>query len=162
MKRHLTLVALFLAALGFSACVGGTESVGGHVNALTGKVCEPNDSYTPRPETRGGRGNGQGGNDQCQGTSNGDNCDDVHSGQIDCIGDGNSGEGDDRKHNCEFPQPGCDDEGCCDDDMVPPPPPPDDGSGDDGSGDDGSGDDGSGDVSEPEPEPTDPEVPPIG
>ena len=103
-------------ALGaLTACADpGTKE---HVNALTGESCEPN-AATYIPHDPG----------PCQGTTNGDNCDDLHSGKIDCIGDGNSGQGDDKKHNCEFPQPGCDDTGCCDDDLVEPPvddtPPP--------------------------------------
>lgn len=84
-----------------------------HVNAYTLEECEPTASYMPKQN----QGNGAQ-NDKCQGTSNGDNCDDLSSGKIDCIGDGNSGQGDDKKHNCEFPQPGCDAEGCCDEDTV--------------------------------------------
>ncbi len=101
---------LFSFALGvFAACAPTTSE---HVNALTGEECEPNEAtYTPHDPP-----------DHCQGTSNGDNCDDLHSGKIDCIGDGNSGQGDDKKHDCEFPQPGCDDTGCCDDDLVDPSP----------------------------------------
>jgi len=106
--RSILLASLFVAAIG---C--GTET-GTHVNALTGQSCEPNGSYMPKQ--------GPPHNDKCQGTSNGDNCDDLSSGKIDCIGDGNSGQGDDKKHNCQFPQPGCDDQGCCDGDLVDPPP----------------------------------------
>jgi hypothetical protein len=113
------LSAVALAALAMAGCTSG-EITGSHVNALSGAVCTPNDSYMPRAP------HGNGGNDKCQGTGPGDNCDDLSSGKIDCIGDGNSGQGDDKKHNCDFPQPGCDEQGCCDDDMVedPPPPPP--------------------------------------
>ena len=115
--RHTKLVFGFLVSLAVSACAEPPR--GTYVNALTGEECTPDSrSYVPRAA---------GGNDQCQGTSNGDNCDDLHSGKIDCIGDGNSGQGDDKKHNCDFPQPGCDEDGCCDGDIVdPPPPPPDD------------------------------------
>jgi hypothetical protein len=160
-----TLFASFslFCALGLGACF--SPDTGTHVNALTGEECEPDStSYIPREAP-----------DHCQGTSNGDNCDDLHSGKIDCIGDGNSGQGDDKKHNCEFPQPGCDENGCCDDDMVDPPPgdgdDPDDGDdgdgddgGDDGDGDDGGGDDGGGDdpTPEPEPEPDPVPVPDVG
>jgi hypothetical protein len=107
--RSLLLATLLVAGIG---CGTDTST---HINALNGRVCEPNGSYKPKKHT----------NDKCQGTSNGDNCDDLSSGKIDCIGDGNSGQGDDKKHNCQFPQPGCDDEGCCDDDLVDPPPPDD-------------------------------------
>jgi hypothetical protein len=108
-----TLLFSTLLALGaFTGCA--QDSTGEHVNALSGEACEPDtDSYMAREAPA-----------HCQGTSNGDNCDDLHSGKIDCIGDGNSGQGDDKKHNCEFPQPGCDEDGCCDEDIVEPPPPP--------------------------------------
>jgi hypothetical protein len=118
-KTLRTMLAAFaFATLGLAAgCT--SEITGSHVNALTGAVCTPDRTYIPR-EAGGARG----GNDKCQGTGPGDNCDDLSSGKIDCIGDGNSGQGDDKKHNCEFPQPGCDENGCCDDDIVEPPPPP--------------------------------------
>ena len=120
----------FIAILLFaSACSGSPD----HVNAYTGEVCTPDSTYMPKPNK------GNGGNDKCQGTGNGDNCDDLSSGKIDCIGDGNSGQGDDKKHNCMFPQPGCDENGCCDEDIV------DDGGGDpDGGGTDGGDPDGGG------------------
>lgn len=115
-------IAILLFA---SACNSGPE----HVNAYTLEVCTPNQTYKPKPKKHT--------NDKCQGTSNGDNCDDLSSGKVDCIGDGNSGQGDDKKHNCMFPQPGCDENGCCDEDMV------DDGGGEpDGGGDTGGGDTG--------------------
>ena len=118
MRTILLAAALTLAA----GCSAETDT---YVNALSGQVCEPNGSYKPRKAKRPAT------NDRCQGTSNGDNCDDLSSGKIDCIGDGNSGQGDDKKHNCQFPQPGCDEHGCCEDDLVDPPPggeqdPPDD------------------------------------
>ena len=101
--------SILFATLFVVGCGTGT---GEYTSALTGQTCDPNGSYKPKkakaPAT----------NDKCQGTSNGDNCDDLSSGQIDCIGDGNSGQGDDKKHNCVFPQPGCDDVGCCEDDLV--------------------------------------------
>jgi hypothetical protein len=121
---------LFAAVLALGAC--GSET-GTYINALNGQACDPNGSYQPKPPKKPAT------NDKCQGTSVGDNCDDLSSGKIDCIGDGNSGQGDDKKHNCQFPQPGCDENGCCDEDLVdpvpptpeePPPPPPDDGTGD--------------------------------
>lgn len=114
MRTLLFTIAISMLGLG---CGTGTE----HVNALTGEVCVPDSSYIPRAKPAHAN-NGQG--HECQGTSNGDNCDDLSSGKIDCIGDGNSGQGDDKKHNCEFPQPGCDENGCCDEDMVDPQPDP--------------------------------------
>lgn len=64
----------------------------------------------------------------------GDNEDDAHSGLTDCLGDGNSGHGDDFKHgecnprNDEPPPPprGCDDQGCCEDPEDPSDDPTDD------------------------------------
>jgi hypothetical protein len=116
------LPVLAFAALGLAGCTAD-DATGTHINALTGAVCTPGATYEPRPAVTHGNGHGNGGQGaQCQGTGPGDNCDDLHSGHIDCIGDGNSGQGDDRKHPCTFPQPGCDATGCCDGDMVDPPP----------------------------------------
>lgn len=99
------IITTLLALL--AACTGDGTST--HINALTGETCVPDaQSYLARAT-------------HCQGTGPGDNCDDLHSGKIDCIGDGNSGQGDDKKHDCEFPQPGCDETGCCDEDLVEPP-----------------------------------------
>ena len=126
MRLFLVLSCLVFA----SACNGASVT---HVNAYTLEECQPNaGSFMPKAK----QGNGPQ-NDRCQGTSNGDNCDDLSSGKVDCIGDGNSGQGDDKKHNCAFPQPGCDADGCCEDDVVddpgspdePAPETPDDGSG---------------------------------
>jgi hypothetical protein len=138
---------LFAAAIAVSAIACGTD-LSTHVNALTGERCEPDGSYQPKPKKAPT-------NPKCQGTSNGDNCDDLSSGKIDCIGDGNSGQGDDKKHNCEFPQPGCDENGCCDDDIVEPP--PGDGDPDDPGDQPPPGDEPPGD----EPPPSD-EPPPTG
>ena len=142
-----------LAALAFAGCADNTKR---HVNALTGEACEP-DEQTYMPRQNNGNGN------QCQGTGPGDNCDDLSSGKIDCIGDGNSGQGDDKKHDCEFPQPGCDEDGCCDDDIVEPPPGDDDpGEPDDPEdpGDDDPVDDG--DDAPPPPEDERPPLPDVG
>lgn len=123
------LLVLSLSLFASAACNTPTE----HVSAYTLEACEPDaSSYMAKAKK----------NDKCQGTSNGDNCDDLSSGKIDCIGDGNSGQGDDKKHNCVFPQPGCDANGCCDEDVVTP----DDGGGDTGGGDTGGGDTGGGDT----------------
>ena len=78
-------------------------------SALNGNQCAPNvETFMPD--------NGSNGNVSPTGIP-GDNMDDLRSGKVDCLGDGNSGQGDDKKHNCTFPQPGCDDVGCCE---VPP------------------------------------------
>jgi hypothetical protein len=106
--KSLWYSTLFAIGALTAACAPQTSE---HVNALSGEACEPDPTtYIAREAPA-----------HCQGTSNGDNCDDLHSGKIDCIGDGNSGQGDDKKHDCEFPQPGCDEDGCCDEDLVDPP-----------------------------------------
>ena len=131
---------LFLV-LSFTVFAAACNAPATHVNAYTLEECEPSASFMPKQN----QGNGAQ-NDKCQGTSNGDNCDDLSSGKVDCIGDGNSGQGDDKKHMCDFPQPGCDDQGCCDEDVVEPP----------GDGDD----DGGGDPPPPPPPPPDDTQPP--
>ena len=74
----------FLALACFIAFVAACQSPTEHVNAYTLESCKPNGSYMKKPKTHT--------NDKCQGTSNGDNCDDLSSGKVDCIGDGNSGQ----------------------------------------------------------------------
>jgi penicillin-binding protein 1A len=128
---------LALAFVAGIALLAACESPDQHVNAFTLQSCKPNQNYQPKQKNANHQ------NDKCQGNSNGDNCDDLSSGKVDCIGDGNSGQGDDKKHNCMFPQPGCDDAGCCDDDMVDPNDDDGDG-GDTGGGDTGGGDTGGG------------------
>ncbi|MDQ3338791.1 MAG: hypothetical protein M4D80_26795 [Myxococcota bacterium] len=134
------VLAVFVSFAAF-ACQSSPE----HVSAYSGEVCTPNGTYMPKPKKNT--------NDKCQGTSNGDNCDDLSSGKVDCIGDGNSGQGDDKKHNCMFPQPGCDENGCCDEDVVED---PDDDDDDDDDGDDDGDGDGGGGGEPPPPPPTDP------
>lgn len=110
---------LLAAVITLGACATDIDTApesGKYINALTGETCTPDGTYLLGP------GNGNGNGNRCQGTGNGDNCDDLASGQIDCIGDGNSGQGDDKKHECEFPQPGCDANACCDHDIVAQPP----------------------------------------
>ena len=138
--RFLALVCFVLAV---AACQSPTE----HVNAYTLETCTPNGSYMPKPKKHT--------NNKCQGTSNGDNCDDLSSGKVDCIGDGNSGQGDDKKHNCMFPQPGCDENGCCDEDVVDDPGDGDGGDSGDG-GDGGGGGGGTGGDTPPTTTPTEP------
>jgi hypothetical protein len=133
-------------------------------NVLTGEECVPDDTYEPRPghssdapgHTQDNPGHG---GDRSPTGIPGDNMDDEHSGKVDCLGDGNSGQGDDKKHNCEFP-PGCDQNGCCDGDVDPPQDDP--GSDDPGSDDPGSDDPGSDDPGSDDPGSDDPgsEVPP--
>src|SRR5690606_36713197 len=78
-------------------------------SALTGEECEPDPgTLMPATPSRGHRG--RGGHRSPAGIP-GDNLDDLRSGHVDCLGDGNSGHGNDRD-GC-FPRPGCDAEGCC-------------------------------------------------
>jgi len=114
---------------------GCATETGQFVNALTGDECEPDfETFNARGREHVDNGHGRG-NTSPTGIP-GDNLDDERSGHTDCLGDGNSGHGDDKKHNCEVP-PGCDAQGCCESDV-----PGDDGNDDgDGGGDDGGGED---------------------
>jgi len=115
MNKLMTAAAALLASLALNACAGDTST---YHNALTGDSCTPNSSYVPL-----GSGNGNGGHNSPTGIP-GDNIDDPHSGKVDCYYDGNSGQGDDKKHPCA---PGCDNQHCCVDvdAGTPPQPPPD-------------------------------------
>ena len=105
------LVACALVALGCSMEAPTT----GYRSALTGEACEPEaDSWMPAGNRAA---QGRGGHNSPTGIP-GDNIDDPRSGKIDCLGDGNSGQGDDKKHGCQFPQPGCDGQGCCAEDAL--------------------------------------------
>lgn len=105
--RAFVLFSMLSMSFGAIAC-GGEPPLRAHVNALTGETCEPDDSYVPRdpdrPEPR-----------------------------VDCSGHDDV-EPPPGGFCCEFPQPGCDANGCCDDDIVV-----DDG--EDGDGDDEEADD---------------------
>ena len=96
--RQMLFAVLF--AGGLVGCAGDSAT---YHNALTGDVCTPNSSFVPMT------GNGNGGHNSPTGIP-GDNIDDPHSGKVDCYYDGNSGQGDDKKHPCA---PGCDDQHCC-------------------------------------------------
>jgi hypothetical protein len=153
MSRIKTTLMAALVAAGFAGCV--QDSTAGYRSAITGEACEP-DPATLRPHGRSGE-HGNGGQNSPTGIP-GDNMDDEHSGKVDCYYDGNSGQGDDKKHPC------CDDTMCCNGD-------PDDGDGgetppvDDGGGDDGGGETPP-DGGETPPDdggetPPDPELPPV-
>lgn len=90
--------------------IGCQESTGRYLSALTGEECVPDATYLPR-DAHTNNGNG---NTSPTGIP-GDNLDDLRSGKVDCLYDGDSGQGNDDR--C-FP-PGCDEQGCCDDDMFP-------------------------------------------
>jgi len=127
-----TLIAALLAAAAFAGCASDDATVG-YRSAITGEACEP-DPATLQPHGKSGE-HGNGGQNSPTGIP-GDNMDDEHSGKVDCYYDGNSGQGDDKKHPC------CDANMCCngdpaDDDgdetdpgdgtetpPTPPPPPP--------------------------------------
>lgn len=133
-RSGLLISALVLAITGACADETGTT----FRNAITGEECVPNDTYIPVGAGHGNNGNG---NTSPTGIP-GDNLDDLRSGKIDCLGDGNSGQGDDKKHNCE----GCDNTLCCDDGVLPP----DDGDDDPDVDDPGDGDDGGDDGDDPD------------
>ncbi|MBI5511155.1 MAG: hypothetical protein HY903_20535 [Deltaproteobacteria bacterium] len=114
---------------GCGSSVNVTTS-GTYRSALDGDACTPQaDSFVPRDtgadhgQASGNSDNGGNGNVSPTGIP-GDNMDDTRSGKIDCYYDGNSGQGDDKKHPCtaaDFPQPGCDAAGCCEDGVLPAP-----------------------------------------
>jgi hypothetical protein len=81
---------------------------GEFINVFSGQSCRP-DPLTFNSALH----DGSNGNTSPTGIP-GDNMDDLRSGKVDCLGDGNSGQGDDAKHSfCGDPPPGCDDGGCC-------------------------------------------------
>lgn len=104
-----TMLLGLAAPVWIVAC--SAESPPVYRSALTGEECTP-DATTFMAPLRGhrGRGDGRGGHNSPTGIP-GDNIDDPHSGKVDCLGDGNSGQGNDVE-GC-FPAPGCDAEGCC-------------------------------------------------
>jgi hypothetical protein len=135
------------ALLSMGACSGDVTAT--YRNALTDETCVPNSTFLVKASSTDNKGSNAGGNTSPTGIP-GDNLDDERSGKIDCLGDGNSGQGDDKKHNCEFPQPGCDDTGCCDEDVLPPP-----------DGDDGDDEDPVEPPPPPDPDPIDAGAPPV-
>jgi hypothetical protein len=87
---------LLFTALSFTACADDPPPItGAHVNALTGAACVPDEAtYVDRAlRTR--------------------------TTQLDCTAE--TTDIDHPEYCCEFPQPGCDGDGCCDADMVEPP-----------------------------------------
>jgi hypothetical protein len=127
--RNLMAIFLSVASLGLAACAADGPSDGAaYRNELTGQVCTPNGTQGPLPGQKGQHGNG--GHNSPTGIP-GDNLDDPHSGKIDCYYDGNSGQGDDKKHPCA---PGCDNQHCCVDVDGGAPQPGDDGNGGGGGG----------------------------
>ncbi|MEZ4256657.1 MAG: hypothetical protein R3A78_13265 [Polyangiales bacterium] len=109
-----------LAFLPIVGCTGGSStgrSTTGYLEADTMDDCVP-DMSTMVPLTApsaNGKGKGNGGHGSPTGIP-GDNMDDLHSGKVDCYYDGNSGQGDDKKHGCVVP--GCDENGCCDESVF--------------------------------------------
>ena len=156
-QLRMFLFATVLAGGSLAGCTSEqTDSVTGYVNAVTGETCQPDPATLHRHGQSGQHGNG--GHGSPTGIP-GDNMDDEHSGKVDCLGDGNSGQGDDKKHPC------CDDSMCCDgtptddpDDPSDDPTDPSDDPTDDGpgTGDPGTGDPGTGDPTPTPPEPLPP------
>lgn len=130
MTKTITRGGLLLAVtlgVALAGCSSDPE-VATYTSALSGKQCRPDPQslmpMAPMSPASLHKSNGNGGQRSPTGIP-GDNLDDLHSGKIDCYYDGNSGQGDDRKHPCtmnDFPQPGCDSMGCCDDDVLLPDP----------------------------------------
>ncbi len=122
--KNLWLEIVSCCGLLISGCGQGTISINrtaNFTNVFSGQSCSLKEhSYVERPkECTDAERNASG--------LPGDNMDDEASCHIDCVGDGNSGQGDDKRHPCtpdSFPQPGCDEDGCCEDEAIPPPPIP--------------------------------------
>jgi hypothetical protein len=98
---------LALAALALPGCVddparghdaGTTEAR--YYDAVTGEDCVPDPGTIAPVNGHNGQGNGNGGHNSPTGIP-GDNIDDPHSGKIDCLGDGNSGQGNDSTICCD-------------------------------------------------------------
>ena len=134
-RIKLSLFAALLAGASLTACTSDSDSgtTSGYISAVTGEACTPDPATLQRHGKSGDHGNG--GQNSPTGIP-GDNMDDEHSGKVDCYYDGNSGQGDDKKHPC------CDANMCCD--GVPPTDDPDD----PGTEDPGT-------------DPTDPTTPPV-
>ena len=105
-RIKLSLFAALLAGASLTACTSGNSdgSSAGYLSAATGEPCSP-DPATLQPHGKSGQ-HGNGGQNSPTGIP-GDNMDDEHSGKVDCLYDGNSGQGDDKKHPC------CDANMCC-------------------------------------------------
>jgi hypothetical protein len=99
---RITLLAAVLSAAGFAACTDDATS--GFRSAISGEACQPDEATLAPHGPSGERGNG--GHGSPTGIP-GDNMDDERSGKVDCYHDGNSGQGDDKKHPC------CDAAMCC-------------------------------------------------
>jgi hypothetical protein len=120
-----TMLLGLAAPVWIVAC--SAESPPVYRSALTGEECTPDATTFMAPLIgHRGRGEGRGGHNSPTGIP-GDNIDDPHSGKVDCLGDGNSGQGNDVE-GC-FPAPGCDAEGCCVEEPEEPVTPPADDAG---------------------------------
>ena len=94
-----------VGTLGLLLMTAGSAMAQPYTNLLTGDECVPDPgTFTPL-HGHNGQGNGNGGQKSPTGIA-GDNVDDPQSGKIDCLGDGDSGAGNDLR-NC------CDANGCC-------------------------------------------------
>ena len=106
MKRALDTVGVLIAvgALGTLLVTAGPAMAQPYINALTGEECVPDPNTLPPLHGHNGQGQGNGGHNSPTGIP-GDNVDDPQSGKVDCLGDGDSGQGNDLR--C------CDANGCC-------------------------------------------------
>jgi hypothetical protein len=110
------MIRLILIAALFTGCGDWAADDDVYFNYFTGESCSPDPlTFIPISARNNDKSNG---NVSPTGIP-GDNMDDTRSGKVDCYYDGNSGQGDDWKYpECnadDFPQPGCDEDGCCED-----------------------------------------------
>jgi hypothetical protein len=106
MKRVLGTVRVLTAvgALGTLLVTAGPAIAQPYIDGLTGEECVPDPNTLPPLHGHNGQGQGNGGHNSPTGIP-GDNVDDPQSGKVDCLGDGDSGRGNDLR--C------CDANGCC-------------------------------------------------
>jgi hypothetical protein len=98
MKRLAVLIAF-----GFLGCAASQGGSAQYHNALTGEDCVPDPNSLVPLRGHNGQGHGKGGHNSPTGIP-GDNIDDPHSGKVDCLGDGNSGQGNDPVFCCDANQ----------------------------------------------------------
>lgn len=107
MKRALGTVGVLTAVGGLAALLltAGPAMAQPYINVFTEEECVPDPATFAPLHGHNGQGQGNGGHNSPTGIP-GDNVDDAQSGKIDCLGDGDSGQGNDLR-NC------CDIDGCC-------------------------------------------------
>jgi hypothetical protein len=102
-----------LAGVAFAGCTDDGSSTAQYRNAVTGEACQPDPGTLVPVHGHNGQGSTNGGHRSPTGIP-GDNLDDLHSGKMDCLGDGDSGQGNDARKCCDASSccsPGGDDDG---------------------------------------------------